>query len=59
MHHYTQGLSYLNNYQKVLFGTDWPLVPLGAYIAFCKKLVPPASYEDVFYNNAVKLFNIG
>ena len=59
MHHYTQGLSYLNNYQKVLFGTDWPLVPLGAYIEFCKKIVPVAAYEDVFYNNAVKLFCLG
>jgi len=58
MHHYIQGLSYLNNYEKVLFGTDWPLVPLGAYIEFCKKLVPPAAYEDVFYNNAIKLFKL-
>ena len=59
MHHYTTGLSYLNNYEKVLFGTDWPLVPLGAYIEFCKKLVPATDYDDVFYNNAVKLFKLG
>ncbi|MCL2362457.1 MAG: amidohydrolase family protein [Defluviitaleaceae bacterium] len=58
MHHYTQGLAYLNQFDKVLFGTDWPLVPLGAYIEFCKKLVPAETYDDVFYNNAVKLFNI-
>ena len=58
MHHYTQGLSYLNNYEKVLFGTDWPLVPLGAYIEFCKKLVPHTSYDDVFYNNAARLFGV-
>jgi hypothetical protein len=48
MHHYTQGLQYLNKYEKVLFGTDWPLVPMGAYIEFCKKLVPEYSYADVF-----------
>ena len=59
MHHYTQGLSYLNAYEKVLFGTDWPLVPLGAYIEFCKKIVPPETYEDVFYNNAARLFKLG
>ena len=58
MNHYTQGLTYLNAYEKVLFGTDWPLVPLGAYIEFCKKLVPVAVYEDVFYHNAVKLFGL-
>ncbi|MCL2528268.1 MAG: amidohydrolase family protein [Defluviitaleaceae bacterium] len=58
MHHYTQGLAYLNAFEKVLFGTDWPLVPLGAYIEFCKKLVPKDAYDDVFYNNAVKLFGL-
>jgi len=58
MHHYAQGLQYLNQFDKVLFGTDWPLVPLGAYIEFCKKLVPETAYDDVFYNNAVKLFGI-
>jgi len=58
MHHYTQGLSYLNQYDKVLFGTDWPLVPLGPYIEFCKKLVPMEAYEDVFFNNAIKLFGL-
>ena len=59
MNHYAQGLHYLNAYEKVLFGTDWPLVPLGAYIEFCKKLMPVEVYEDVFYNNAVRLFRLG
>jgi len=58
MHHYQQGLAYLNAFEKVLFGTDWPLVPLGAYIEFCKKLVPVETYEDVFFNNAVRLFGL-
>ena len=58
MHHYMQGLQYLNRYERVLFGTDWPLVPMQAYIDFCKKLVPESSYEDVFYNNAVGLYRL-
>ena len=58
MHHYTQGLAYLNAFEKVLFGTDWPLVPLGPYIEFCKKIVPEEAYADVFYNNAIKLFGL-
>lgn len=56
MQHYTTGLLYLNNYKKVLFGTDWPIVPLQAYINFCKKLVPKHAYNDVFYNNARGLY---
>ena len=58
MNHYKTGLDYLNNYKKVLFGTDWPLVPIKAYIDFCKKIVPEPFYEDVFYDNAVELYGI-
>jgi len=53
---YRQALTYLDNYDKVLFGTDWPLAPMEAYICFCKKLVPPEAYDKVFYENAVSVF---
>ena len=58
MHHYTQGLVYLNNYTKVLFGTDWPIVPMEPYIDFCKKIVPESSYENVFWNNAQNVYGV-
>jgi hypothetical protein len=48
---YQQGLVFSNRYDKVLFGTDWPLVPIGPYVEFVKKLVPEEHYEDVFYRN--------
>jgi len=56
MHHYAQGLQYLNNYKRAVFGTDWPIVPMAAYIEFCKKIVPQHKYEDVFYNNAFDVY---
>lgn len=52
MQHYKQGITYLNNYKKVLFGTDWPLVPITPYINFCKKIIPKPALKDVFLNNA-------
>ena len=55
---YKQALVFLDSYNKVIFGTDWPLVPLKPYIAFCKMLVPPETYEQVFYDNAAGLFKI-
>jgi len=55
---YRQALVYLDNYDKVLFGTDWPLVPMNAYIAFCKQLIPPEFYEKVFYSNAAKVYRL-
>jgi predicted TIM-barrel fold metal-dependent hydrolase len=42
----------------LLYGTDWPLVPMGAYIDFIKKIVPPEHYEEVFYKNAVRVYKL-
>lgn len=56
--HVKTGLAHLRDYKKVLFGTDWPIVPMQAYVDFCKKLVPIHAYEDVFYNNALRLYGI-
>ena len=58
MQHYTTGLVYLNNYKKVLFGTDWPIVPMQPYINFCKKIIPEHAYEDVFRGNAIRVYGI-
>lgn len=56
--HIKKGLVYLDNYDKVLFGTDWPLVDFNAYLEFIKDLIPEAQHEKVFYLNAKKLFKI-
>ena len=54
---YSQPLVLMDNYKKVLFGTDWPLAPFHAYIEFIKKIVPREAYGDVFYNNAASAYN--
>lgn len=56
MEHFQRGLVYLDNYEKVLFGTDWPLTPIAPYVEFVKDLVPAEAYEDVFYRNALRVF---
>lgn len=55
---YRQALGYLDDYDKILYGSDWPLAPMGAYIEFCKKLIPPEAHEKVFYRNAAKVFRL-
>jgi len=55
---YRQALVFLSNYEKVIYGTDWPLVPMGAYIDFCKKLIPAEHHEKVFYDNAVRVYRL-
>jgi len=55
---YRQALVFMQRYDKVLYGTDWPLTPMGAYIEFCKKLIPVEFHELVFYQNAVNVYNL-
>ena len=56
---YKQALAFMDKYDKVMYGTDWPLAPMGAYIDFCKKLIPEEHYEKVFYENAKRVFKLG
>lgn len=54
--YFRQGLVFLDNYKKVIFGTDWPLAPIAPYIDMCKAIVPEHAWDDVFYNNAVNVY---
>jgi hypothetical protein len=40
-----------------LFGSDWPLAPLSAYLDFVRGLVPEDWHPDVFRNNALSVFS--
>lgn len=55
---YRQALIFLNNYDKVIYGSDWPLVPMSKYINFCKKLIPVEFHNKVFYENALKVYKL-
>ncbi|TCJ05404.1 amidohydrolase family protein [Cytobacillus praedii] len=54
--HLRHALVFSDSYDKLLFGTDWPLAPIGPYIKFIKGLIPEEYHEDVFYNTALKVF---
>lgn len=54
--HFKRAIVFAEKYDRLVFGTDWPLVPLDAYIAFIKNLIPEAQWENVFYNNALEVF---
>lgn len=56
LQHLRHALVYSNSYDKLLFGTDWPLAPFGPYIEFIQNLIPESYHEDVFYNTALKVF---
>ena len=51
-------LSYLGAYDRLMFGTDWPLANLGDYVAFTKELIPEEYWNAVFYENAVRIYGL-
>lgn len=51
-------LSYLGDYDRILYGTDWPLVNLFEYIELVKELIPEKHYDKVFYENAQRIYKL-
>lgn len=49
-------LTYLSRYDKLMYGSDWPLVNIGTYIELIKYLIPEEHHEAVFYQNAQRIF---
>ncbi|MBC8079449.1 MAG: amidohydrolase family protein [Gorillibacterium sp.] len=56
MDHFRRALIFADHYDKMLFGTDWPLASIELYIEFVRRLVPEKFHDAVFYNNALQLF---
>jgi uncharacterized protein len=56
MDHFKRGPVYTNNYEKYLFGSDWPLVPIAPYVRFIRHLIPENHHETVFFQNALGVF---
>ena len=54
--HLRHAFDYCDHYDKLLFGTDWPLISMGDYIRFIKEIIPVQHHEKVFYENALKVF---
>lgn len=54
--HLRHAITFCDHYDKLLFGTDWPLVQVQPYIDFIQTFIPDQHKEDVFYNNALKVF---
>ena len=49
-------LTYLDNWDKVMYGSDWPLVNIPSYIEVIRSLIPVEHHENVFRLNALRVF---
>ncbi|MGE1063153.1 amidohydrolase family protein [Megasphaera paucivorans] len=52
-------LAYLDCYDRIMFGTDWPLANLGDYIIFTKNIIPKEYWDNVFFKNANTIYKLG
>ena len=49
-------LELLDDYSRIMFGTDWPLANLSDYIEFVKAFIPSDQWEQVFYLSAKAIY---
>jgi len=49
-------LTYLDDWEKIMYGSDWPLVNIPAYIEVVRRLVPEEHHGKVFFENACRVF---
>ena len=47
---------YVENPEKLMFGTDWPLVSIPDYVDMFKRAIPREHWKAVFHDNAFKVF---
>ena len=53
-----EALDYIDNYDKILYGSDWPLVNMKDYIKIIKSIIPKKHHKEVFHENAKNLFKL-
>lgn len=56
LNHLLHALDYCDHYEKLMFGTDWPLISTETYIKFVKEIIPVTYHQDVFFDTALKVF---
>ena len=49
-------LSYLDDYSRLMYGTDWPLANEADYIRFASALIPEEQLENFFFHNALRIY---
>jgi uncharacterized protein len=51
-------IDYAERPNRFLYGSDWPLAPMTSYRNFIREVIPPEFHEDIFVENAQKLFRL-
>lgn len=49
---------YVEDPAKLMFGSDWPLNDISAYVRAFKRAIPKENWSAVFYDNAARVFKL-
>ena len=52
-------LTAIDQWDDIIYGTDWPIINLGEYIQFIQRLLPEKRWEQVFFSNANRIYGLG
>lgn len=55
----TTWLTAIGQWEDIMYGTDWPIVNLGEYLDFIRRLIPEQHWEKVFFANANRIYGLG
>ncbi|MBI4451582.1 amidohydrolase family protein [Candidatus Woesearchaeota archaeon] len=58
-HNMKYALSYIGTPDKLMYGSDWPLVRMKDYVRLMKKAVPEKFHRKIFFENANRVFRMG
>ena len=53
-----KAMGYVGDYGRFLYGSDWPLAPMGSYRRLIESLIPKEHHQQVFRTNAEHVFGI-
>jgi predicted TIM-barrel fold metal-dependent hydrolase len=56
---FKNAITFVDRYDRIVFGSDWPIGPMAAYRRFFEALIPSEHHEKVFRKNAEELFLTG
>ena len=56
--HLGMWLDYLSDDTKIMYGSDWPLVNIPAYLKLLRRVVPERAHEAFFAANARRIFHL-
>jgi len=52
-------LQYVGAWDRIMFGTDWPIVNLAEYRDYIARIIPRQHHEALFFDNANHIYGLG